>query len=88
MFIEYALNGSKTLHKGAFDTTGFWIKYDFEICDISLEIVTYKIYSLCSFAYEHTDKAKVDSVFDAICAATAGESTSISDVGYVKAYRE
>ena len=31
MIIEFELQGSKCLHKGLFDTTGFWVKYEPEM---------------------------------------------------------
>ena len=88
MIIEFELKGSKMLHKGVFDTTGFWVKFDFDYeydwCDISKDVATYKIYSHFSFTFEHVDKEIAKSVFDGLCKALAGYDFVLNEIGFIR----
>jgi hypothetical protein len=92
MIIEFELQGSKCLHKGIFDTHGFWVKYDEEgehgldeagnpvwRCD------GYKIFSHCSFAFYHTEKAISDLVWARLLSVLRGSnSVDIEGVGFFR----
>ena len=63
MIITFKLEGSQKLHSGTFDTTGFWVRFETEYCDITKEAVMYKLFSHFSFEFAHTDKDTVLKVF-------------------------
>lgn len=98
MIIEFELQGSKCLHKGAFDTTGFWVKYEPELDgDIVRnnkdqifgayvdKIVGYKIFSHFSFAFYHEEKVLVDSVYTVLMGCLRGSpGKDIPGVGFIK----
>lgn len=84
MFIEFELKGTQLLHKGIFETTGFWVKFDAEICDISKEPLSYKIYSHFSFTFEHKDLDIADKVFNGLALALSGKVWEDPAVGFIK----
>ena len=84
MIIEFELKGSKILHKGVFDTTGFWVKFDYDYCDISRDVMTYKIYSHFSFTFEHDDETIAKSVFNGLCKALAGYDFVLNEIGFIR----
>ena len=87
MIIEFELLGSQCIHKGIFDTTGFWCRYE---SDMSLELEKgvpdgYKIYSHFSFAYYHTEKSIVDLVYSRLISVLRGaNNVEIEGVGYFR----
>ena len=92
MIIEFHLQGSKMLHKGLFDTLGFWVKYEIE-CDTSIvdkvtnkyPIEGFKLYSHFSFAYFHTEKEIVDLVYARLLSVLRGATNvDIEGVGYFR----
>lgn len=93
MIIEYELQGSKILHKGLFDTNGFWVRFEEEreIIQESSgkstfgQVDGYKIYSHFSFTFEHTDKEIAKSVFNGLCLALSGADwESKEGIGFIK----
>ena len=93
MIIEFELQGSKCLHKGIFDTDGFWVKYEAEIENgrikedgtFEWEILGYKLYSHFSFTFYHNDKSVVDLVYNRLISILRGSnSIDIEDVGYFR----
>ena len=73
MIIEFELQGSKCLHKGVFDTAGFWAKYETE-SELG-EVVGYKIFSHFSFAFYHCDKEICDLVYSRLISVLRGASS-------------
>lgn len=95
MIIEFELQGSKALHKGIFDTTGLWIKYEacFEeglhtedgIGNPQPTPNGYKLYSHFSFAYYHTEKGIVDKVYERLISILRGSNNvEIENIGYIR----
>jgi len=88
MIIEFELQGSKMLHKGIFDTDGFWVKYEPEQrvhCPEDIEVIGYKLFSHLSFAFYHTDKTVVDLVYQRLISILRGtNSIDIEGVGYIR----
>jgi hypothetical protein len=96
MIIEFELQGSRSLHKGIFDTDGFWVKYEAETESVSAEageatinlaweIVGYKLYSHFSFAFFHEKKEVVDLVYSRLISVLRGaNSVDIENVGYFR----
>jgi hypothetical protein len=90
MIIEFELLGSKTLHKGVFDSTGFWVKYEVDrdenLSDSESDYINgYKIFSHFSFAFYHTDQAIVDLVYSKLVSVLRGSmSADIEGVGYIR----
>lgn len=84
MIIEFELQGSQLLHKGLFDTTGFWAKFDVDKCDITGESQSYKIYSHFSFSFEHVDRKTALEVYQALVNAISGIDSLIFNVGYFR----
>lgn len=92
MIIEFDLQGSKYRHKGVFDTTGFWVKYDEEgehvlndAGDPIWRVDGYKIFSHFSFSYYHTDKEVCDLVYCRLISVLRGSiSVDIDGVGYFR----
>jgi hypothetical protein len=93
MIIEFELQGSKMLHKGIFDTTGFWAKYEPEIENVVIkddgsfewEILGYKIYSHFSFTFYHADKEVVDLVYSKLISVLRGAmGADIEGIGYIR----
>lgn len=84
MIIEYELQGSQLLHKGIFDTRGFWARFETEYCDITKEALSYKIYSHFSFTFEHKDKKIANQVFAGLCDAISEDREFILvGVGFI-----
>ncbi len=90
MVIEFELQGSKCLHKGIFDTTGFWLKFEPQLEDDMSAgggkfIDGWKIYSHFSFSYFHEDKAKADAVYKAIVQCfRSGSNIDLEGIGYIR----
>jgi hypothetical protein len=85
MILEYELQGSQLLHKGLFDTNGFWVKFDTERCDLNEEVQSYKIYSHFSFTFEHKEEAVARDVFNGLCMALSGmDWRSVMGTGYIR----
>lgn len=84
MLIEFELQGSKLLHKGIFDTNGFWVKFDSDYCDISKVVVTYKIYSHFSFTFEHVEEHIAKEVYKGLCNALSGIDFQYPSVGFIR----
>jgi len=94
MIIEFELQGSKCLHKGIFDTQGFWVKYESEQehieCSNGLMIPDpvidgWKIYSHCSFCFYHEDKEVVDLVYSKLISVMRGAlGADIEGVGHIR----
>ncbi len=92
MIVEFELQGSRTLHKGIFDTTGFWVKYEEEgehVLNDAGEPVWridgYKIFSHFSFSYFHHDKSVCDLVYSRLISVLRGaNSVDIDGVGYFR----
>ena len=90
MIIEFELQGSKCLHKGIFDTTGFWVKYEVDYLDEANignpnAINGYKIFSHFSFCFYHHDKAVCDLVYSRLISVLRGASNvDIEGVGYFR----
>lgn len=83
MLVEYELQGSQLLHKGVFDTNGFWVKYGIDTDDVTGEATCYKLWSHFSFTYESVCKADVDEVFKGLVSALSGYDYS-NRVGYIR----
>ena len=90
MIIEFELQGSKCLHKGIFDTQGFWVKYEVDYLDEAnigndAAINGYKIFSHFSFSFYHTDKEVCDLVYFRLISVLRGSnSVDIENVGYFR----
>jgi len=96
MIIEFELDGSKCLHKGIFDTTGFWVRYEREgesILNRPLEENAdpifipsgYKLVSHFSFAYYHEKKEIVDLVYSKLLSVLRGaNNVEVEGVGYLR----
>ena len=93
MIIEFELQGSKMLHKGIFDTTGFWVKFEPEIENgvvkedgtFEWEILGWKLYSHFSFTFYHHDKDVVNLVYGKIVSVLRGAmSADIEGYGYIR----
>lgn len=89
MLIEFELQGSKCLHKGVFDTTGFWCKYEPEEEEIPMTTANftsgYKIYSHFSFAFFHEDAAVAYLVYSKLISVLRGsQGAEIDDIGYIR----
>ena len=92
MIISYELKGSKGLHKGCFETTGFWATFQEDREHIVQpdgqiqmgEIEGYKIYSHFSFAFYHEDKTIVDAVFQGLVGALSGIDWEFPGVGFIR----
>ena len=94
MIIEFELQGSRCLHKGLFETTGFWVKFEPEVegdahSGAIKNILGYKIYSHFSFSFYHEDYEVAHEVYRALC-SICGEPwgqvrpVRIKDIGYIK----
>lgn len=92
MIIEFELQGSKCLHKGVFDTTGFWAKYEEQgeyVLNADGQPVFhldgYKIVSHFSFSFYHTDKEVCDLVYSRLVSVLRGSNNvDIDGVGYFR----
>lgn len=91
MIIEFELRGSKGLHKGIFETTGMWLRYEIEADLMNIKGVDihvsdgYKIFSHFSFSYYHTDKATCDQVYNKLISVFRGATNAeIEGVGYIR----
>ena len=93
MFIEFELQGSKCLHKGIFDTNGFWVKFEPEQelieCSNGLLIPDpviegYKIFSHFSFAFYHKDERIAKEVFKGLVNALSGIDWQYPEIGFIR----
>lgn len=84
MIIEFELKGAQMLHKGIFETTGFWVKYGEEEDDETGVISSYKLWSHFSFTYETNNKEDFKKVYGALQLALMGSSQMIQDIGYIR----
>jgi hypothetical protein len=96
VIIEFELQGSKCLHKGIFDTDGFWVKFEPQIEEIqnvpevgmvTLEqIVTgWKLYSHFSFSFFHEDKEIVNLVYARLISVLRGSNNvEMENIGYFR----
>lgn len=89
MIIEYELQGSKCLHKGIFDTTGFWVQYSEDTNREDLYVPGcingYKIFSCFSFSYYHTDKTIVDLVYSKLLSVLRGSNgIEMEGIGFIR----
>ena len=98
MIIEFELQGSYLLHKGIFDTTGFWLKYEdlFEDIEkpgglgingvvIERMLTGYKLYSHFSFCFSHEEKKVCDEVYAVLCGCLRGnQGRDIPGIGYIR----
>lgn len=92
MLIEFELKGTKGLHKGIFDTHGFWVRFEEEgehgldsdgnpvfACD------GFKLFSHGSFSFYHADKDICDLVYSRLISVLRGaNSVDIENVGYFR----
>lgn len=90
MIIEYELQGSKGLHKGVVDTTGFWIRFEYEHDDVTNEITGAKIYSLSSFSFYHDDPRVALEVFQMLIVVLQGRESRVWEdgVGEIRTLRD
>ena len=85
MFIEFSLKGTNGYNDGVFDTTGFWVKFEEERCDITKEIQGYKIYSHFSFSYYNENLLVCEIVYRSLLRVLAGFGEErIKDVGFIR----
>ncbi len=92
MFIEFELKGENCVHKGVFDTTGFWAKYEPQIEQgmISekrgLEWIAdgYKIFSHFSFAFYHSNEHVAKEVYKGLLGALAGIDWVHPEIGFIR----
>ncbi len=85
MIIEFELQGSKLLHKGIFDTNGFWVKYEPQRENEESEPDGWKIYSHFSFAFYHIDRVIVEDVYNVLIGCLRGsQGRDIPNVGYIR----
>ena len=83
MIVEFELQGSRALHKGIFDTDGFWVKFEAELD--KEKVVGHKIYSHFSFAYFNEDKDKVDLVYARLISVLRGSNNvEMEGIGYFR----
>ena len=90
MIIEFELQGSRCLHKGVFDTTGFWAKFEeeSEIINQCKDIEGYKIYSHFSFSFFHEDKEVVETVWEGLTRVLEfGNDWDHKDIGFIVPYK-
>lgn len=84
MIIEYELQGSKCLHKGIFETTGFWLRNEPHGEDLS-NPEGWKLYSHSSFAFYHENKEIFDLVYARLISVLRGSaSVEIENIGYFR----
>jgi len=84
MLLEFELQGTQLLHKGVFDTNGFWVKYGVDLDDVTSEITNYKLWSYFSFTFESKDKGKADTVFKGLVSALSGIDWIYPGIGFIK----
>jgi hypothetical protein len=87
MIIEFELLGSKELHKGIFDTHGFWVKHlpHGENLEAGSIPEGWKLFSHISFCYYHEDKEKVDLVYNKLISVLRGaNNVEIEGIGYFR----
>lgn len=87
MIIEFELQGSKCLHKGIFETTGFWVKYEHQL-DTAGDTNHgdgYKIFSHFSFSFYHHDKEVCDLVYSRLISVLRGaNNVEMDEIGYFR----
>lgn len=89
MLVEFELQGSRCLHKGIFDTQGFWVKYETEEEELPMTTsnftVGYKLYSHFSFSFFHEDKKVVDLVYARLISVLRGSNNvEMDEIGYFR----
>lgn len=87
MIIEFELQGSKCLHKGIFDTQGFWVRYEphGENLEGGSNPEGWKIYSHGSFSFYHEDKTIVDEIYSRLLSILRGsQGIDIEKVGFLR----
>lgn len=84
MLLEFELQGTQLLHKGVFDTNGFWVKYGVDLDDVTLEVTSYKLWSYFSFTFECQEKSKADTVFNGLVSALSGIDFQYPGIGFIK----
>jgi hypothetical protein len=87
MIIEYELQGDQLLHKGIFETTGFWVKYGEDRDDATNEIMTYKLWSNLHFSFETSDVRKFNAVYEGLLLVLSKQNDktqayTIEDIGF------
>ena len=82
MLIEFELNGSKCLHKGIFDTNGFWVRFEPEMDGEHVD--GYKLFSHFSFAFYHEESTIARDVFDGLCLALTGANWEKEGIGFIR----
>jgi hypothetical protein len=91
MIIEFELQGSRGLHKGVFETTGFSARFEeeFEIINSEKVIDGYKIFSHLSFSFFHHDKEKASRVYKALISILGTKisgNINITEIGFFKSH--
>lgn len=89
MFIEFDLKGSKARHKGVFDTTGFWVRFEPQLEDDRSEgggkfIDGWKIFSHFSFSFYHEKEDVALDVYVALINALGGVDWEGDEIGYIR----
>ncbi|MBX4188467.1 MAG: hypothetical protein KW793_05065 [Candidatus Doudnabacteria bacterium] len=84
MLLEFELQGTQLLHKGVFDTNGFWVKYGVDLDDVTEEVTNYKLWSYFSFTFESQDKIKADTVFKGLVSALSGNDWHYPGIGHIR----
>ena len=88
MIIEYELNGSKQVHRGMFETTGFWLRIE-NMADrpMPLDGVKQEGYVLCnhgSFGFYHEHPGACETVLGALMLAMQdGENWEDPKLGWI-----
>lgn len=96
MFIEFDLKGSKARHKGVFDTTGFWVRFEPDFSEGWMvahaedpnnpvpDINGYKIFSHFSFAFYHENEDIALDVYVALVNCLAGHDWEDPEIGFIR----
>ena len=84
MIIEFKLQGSKCLHRGIFDTHGFWVRFE-PHGEEGLAPEGWKLYSHCSFSFYHENADIVEEVYARLISVLRGaNSVDIEGVGHFR----
>lgn len=91
MLIEFDLQGSKTRHRGIFDTTGFWARFEEEVREGKVKedgtfewiVEGYKIFSHFSFAFYHESEEIATAVYDGLILALSGADWEHPKIGFI-----
>lgn len=96
MIIEFELEGANGFHKGMFETTGFWARFEEEYEMLPMQInhpdggkvsvqrkqlYGYKIVSHFSFSFYHHHKEIVGRVYAALFSCVAGVTQQVQIEG-------